>query len=421
MFKKKNILVSLSVATLLSVGAVGVSEVNNTANNTNIVQAAVKKKKLTHNAYIYRSNGYRYGKKVLKKGKKVNILGQKKIYGKKYYRIGKNQYVKVANFTQNTKASIQSNAVNGQYYLTHNAYVYNAEGKRIKGADTLKKNHIFTVVGTKTINGESYLSLGNGQYVKAANAQSTSAQGTNNIATGTTAGATNNSSVVTSEKTTNSSTSTTNKSSVKSNKHNGSKSDTSSKSEAEKAKAKGYIYFNDDQVAQIQSYLWQRINSYRQSKGYPAYKTNPELTSFVNRVMQEGTPEYNIVGYGNGTIQNTDTLGQFLPKLKALGMDSIRSLNDLDAFGYGNVKQFFLNLNERDPKKVADEIFNAYTKEDDNLDLRTLEGHKDKYAYAALKVKYDGSGTYSQRGLKLNFTVVGSYAPEWIKAWEASK
>lgn len=45
MFKKKNILVSLSVATLLSVGAVGVSEVNNTANNTNIVQAAVKKKK----------------------------------------------------------------------------------------------------------------------------------------------------------------------------------------------------------------------------------------------------------------------------------------------------------------------------------------------------------------------------------------
>ncbi|MCT7728748.1 MAG: SLAP domain-containing protein, partial [Lactobacillus iners] len=77
MFKKKNILVSLSVATLLSVGAVGVSEVNNTANNTNIVQAAVKKKKLTHNAYIYRSNGYRYGKKVLKKGKKVNILGQK--------------------------------------------------------------------------------------------------------------------------------------------------------------------------------------------------------------------------------------------------------------------------------------------------------------------------------------------------------
>lgn len=418
MFMKKNVLVSLSVATLLSVGAVGVNEVNGVANNTNVVQAAVKNGKLTHNAYIYKSNGNRYGKKVLKKGKTVKILGTKKIYGKKYYRIGKNQYVKVANFAKKVS---KANAVGGQYYLTHNAYVYNAEGKRIKGADTLKKNHIFTVVGTKTINGESYLSLGNGQYVKAANAQSTSAQGTNNIAAGTTAGTTNNSSVVTSGKTTNSSTSTTNKSSVKSNKHNGSKSDTSSKSEAEKAKAKGYIYFNDDQVAQIQNYLWQRINSYRQSKGYPAYKTNPELTSFVNRVMQEGTPEYNIVGYGNGTIQNTDTLGQFLPKLKALGMDSARSMTDLDAFAYGNLKQWFLDLKAKDPKKVADEIFNVYTKQEDGMDLRTLEGHKDKYAYAALKVKYNGEGDYIDHCLELNFTVVGSYSPEWIKAWEAAK
>lgn len=169
MFMKKNVLVSLSVATLLSVGAVGVNEVNGVANNTNVVQAAVKNGKLTHNAYIYKSNGNRYGKKVLKKGKTVKILGTKKIYGKKYYRIGKNQYVKVANFAKKVS---KANAVGGQYYLTHNAYVYNAEGKRIKGADTLKKSHIFTVVGTKTINGENYLFLGNGQYVKAANAQS---------------------------------------------------------------------------------------------------------------------------------------------------------------------------------------------------------------------------------------------------------
>ncbi|WP_268886903.1 hypothetical protein [Lactobacillus crispatus] len=39
---KKNVLVSLSVATLLSVGAVGVNEINGVANNTNVVQAAVK-------------------------------------------------------------------------------------------------------------------------------------------------------------------------------------------------------------------------------------------------------------------------------------------------------------------------------------------------------------------------------------------
>ncbi|MBI1705566.1 Surface layer protein [Lactobacillus crispatus] len=402
MFMKKNVLVSLSVATLLSVGAVGVNEVNGVANNTNVVQAAVKNGKLTHNAYIYKSNGNRYGKKVLKKGKTVKILGTKKIYGKKYYRIGKNQYVKVANFAKKVS---KANAVGGQYYLTHNAYVYNAEGKRIKGADTLKKSHIFTVVGTKTINGENYLFLGNGQYVKAANAQSTSAEGANNQvnnnATDTAVGNTTDNSATAEKKT------------------NNSKNSTSKKQEW--IKEKGYIYFTDDQVSQIQNYLWQKINAYRQSKGYPAYKTNPELNNFVNRIMQKGTPEYNALGDGIGTFQNTDTLAKFLPKLKALGMDSARSLNDLDAFRYNNVKQHFINLKERDPKKVADEIFNAYTREEDNIDLRTLEGHKDKYAYAALKVRFNNEGDYIDHGLELNFTVVGSYSPEWIKAWEAAK
>ncbi|MYN52986.1 hypothetical protein GTK63_01355 [Lactobacillus crispatus] len=406
MFMKKNVLVSLSVATLLSVGAVSVNEVNSVANNTRVVQAAVKKSKLTHNAYVYKSNGSRSGKKVLKKGKTVNVLGQKKIHGKRYYRIGKNQYVKVANFAKKVN---KANAVGGQYYLTHNAYVYNAEGKRIKGTDTLKKNHVFTVVGAKTINGKDYLSLGNGQYVKAANAQTTSSQGTSTQA---------NNSVVNNSTTETKTNNTTNNSTSKNsseNKHN------SSSSQSNKPKDNGYIYFTDDQVNQIQNYLWQRINAYRQSKGYPAYKTNPELTSFVNRVLQKGTPEYNVVGYGNGTIQNTDTLGQFLPKLKALGMDSARSMTDLDTFAYGNVKQWFLDLKAKDPKKVADEIFNVYTKQEDGMDLRTLEGHKDKYAYAALKVKYNGEGGDSDHHLEFNFTVVGSYSPEWIKAWEAAK
>lgn len=406
MFMKKNVLVSLSVATLLSVGAVSVNEVNSVANNTRVVQAAVKKSKLTHNAYVYKGNGSRSGKKVLKKGKTVNVLGQKKIHGKRYYRIGKNQYVKVANFAKKVN---KANAVGGQYYLTHNAYVYNAEGKRIKGTDTLKKNHVFTVVGAKTINGKDYLSLGNGQYVKAANAQTTSSQGTSTQA---------NNSVVNNSTTETKTNNTTNNSTSKNsseNKHN------SSSSQSNKPKDNGYIYFTDDQVNQIQNYLWQRINAYRQSKGYPAYKTNPELTSFVNRVLQKGTPEYNVVGYGNGTIQNTDTLGQFLPKLKALGMDSARSMTDLDTFAYGNVKQWFLDLKAKDPKKVADEIFNVYTKQEDGMDLRTLEGHKDKYAYAALKVKYNGEGGDSDHHLEFNFTVVGSYSPEWIKAWEAAK
>ena len=415
MFKNKKVLVNLSVATLLSVGAVTVSQTNTTPT---VVEASVSQKKLTHNAYVYKSTGKRYGKKVLKKGKTVKVYGAKTIKGKKYYRIGKNQYVKVSNFKVRKMANVvANNSVKGQYHLTHNAYVYNSKGQRVNSEGTLKKNHIFNVVGTKNINGQSYLALGNDRFVKTSNAESVVQNNTN-----TNVSVPNNSNSANTN--TNAGTNVTVPNGT--NKENQSKPTTPSgntntndnKENTKPSKNADYIKFSESEVNQIQSYLWQRINEYRQSKGYPAYKTNAELTNFVNRSLEEGTPEYKTVGYGNGTIQNTDTLGQFLPKLKALGMDSARSMTDLDAFGYGSAKQFFLNLKEKDPKKVADEIFNAYTKEDDSMNLRTLQGYKDKYAYAGLKVKYNGEGTYSQRGLILNFTVVGSYAPEWVSAWE---
>lgn len=57
------------------------------------------KRKLSHNAYIYNKCGKRSGKRVLKKNKRVNTYGSaKKINGKKYYAIGKNKFIKKANF-----------------------------------------------------------------------------------------------------------------------------------------------------------------------------------------------------------------------------------------------------------------------------------------------------------------------------------
>ena len=54
---------------------------------------------LKHNSYVYKSTGKRNGKKVLKKGSSVTTYGKSfMIAGHQMYRIGKNQYVKKANF-----------------------------------------------------------------------------------------------------------------------------------------------------------------------------------------------------------------------------------------------------------------------------------------------------------------------------------
>lgn len=59
--------------------------------------------------------------------------------------------------------------------LTHNAYVYNYQSKRIKGARTLKKGRSVKAYRTKTIHGKKYLYIGNHRYINLANTKKTSA------------------------------------------------------------------------------------------------------------------------------------------------------------------------------------------------------------------------------------------------------
>lgn len=57
------------------------------------------KRKLKHNAYTYDENGTRINVKTLKKGKKIRTYGaSRRIHGKRYYKIGVDQFVKTANF-----------------------------------------------------------------------------------------------------------------------------------------------------------------------------------------------------------------------------------------------------------------------------------------------------------------------------------
>ena len=79
---KKIIATGLASVALLSTAATTVS---------------AAKLQLIRKTYVYNAKGKRT-KTVYRKGRKIKILGTKKIKGKKYYRIGKNKYVLVKNF-----------------------------------------------------------------------------------------------------------------------------------------------------------------------------------------------------------------------------------------------------------------------------------------------------------------------------------
>ncbi|RMC47614.1 SLAP domain-containing protein [Lactobacillus sp. ESL0228] len=64
---------------------------------TAIVEAAAKKITLKHNAYLYNYIGHRIGRQKLYRHHSYRYYSVKYIHGKKYYRVGKNRYVKASN------------------------------------------------------------------------------------------------------------------------------------------------------------------------------------------------------------------------------------------------------------------------------------------------------------------------------------
>lgn len=140
---------------------------------------------LARNSYVYDQNGkrnknYKFDGKnwpVIGKGATLKVNGTKTIDGKLYYSIGGNNYIKAVNVAsfngkkvKNT-SSTNSTSNTKKIRLTHNAYVYNKNGKRIKSAGTLAKNSTIKYYSTKKIKGKNYFYLGKGQYVKTANAK----------------------------------------------------------------------------------------------------------------------------------------------------------------------------------------------------------------------------------------------------------
>lgn len=64
---------------------------------TAVTSVSAAKLQLIRKTYVYNAKGKKT-KTVYRKGRKIKVLGTKKIKGKKYYRIGKNKYILVKDF-----------------------------------------------------------------------------------------------------------------------------------------------------------------------------------------------------------------------------------------------------------------------------------------------------------------------------------
>ena len=79
---------------LIATGLAAVSILGTTATTVSAAKMQLAKK-----AYVYNVKGKRT-KKHFAKNKSINVIGKKKIKGRKFYKIGKNKYILVKNFNK---------------------------------------------------------------------------------------------------------------------------------------------------------------------------------------------------------------------------------------------------------------------------------------------------------------------------------
>ena len=127
---------------------------------TDDISTTPKKIRLTHNAFVYNKHGKLIRKglhiKWIKRDKLVKVLKNAKIVkinGKRYYQIGRNKFVKVANF------EITTHAVHFKARLKGNKKVraYNRAGKFNK--HYARPNHTYTFNEKAKINGKTYYKI----------------------------------------------------------------------------------------------------------------------------------------------------------------------------------------------------------------------------------------------------------------------
>ncbi|WP_279080454.1 SLAP domain-containing protein [Lactobacillus apis] len=109
-----------------------------------------------HNTYVYDQNGALKNGEYFA-GQSIATYGTKTIDGKKYYALGDNSFVKANNISGIKRR------------LTHNAYLYNAKGKRANRKVLKKHKSVVTYGGSVKIHGKRFYIVGKNRYVKKAN------------------------------------------------------------------------------------------------------------------------------------------------------------------------------------------------------------------------------------------------------------
>lgn len=151
------------------------------------VQAATKKKKITlqHNAYLYNYRGRRVGRRKLYRHHTYTYYSIKRIHGKKYYRVGKNSYIKASNVLTkkhtnkaktpsnlipetNSKLSLNTSGLGTPKFQVSidktNADIFSASHATANGSwiGTLKLDGTYNVYAEEN----DMYEIGNGQWIK---------------------------------------------------------------------------------------------------------------------------------------------------------------------------------------------------------------------------------------------------------------
>ena len=165
-------LIMVSAAALMSV-----SPLLNTTQNVNAATASTKKTttKKTSSKKTTTKKSASTKKTTTKKTSSKKTTTKKSASTKKTTSTKKSISKKTTKKAASSKTTTSKKTTSNTIKLTHNAYVYDKNGKRLKtymGSakyTTIAKGVTVNSNGTKTINGVLYYSLGGGAYIKAAN------------------------------------------------------------------------------------------------------------------------------------------------------------------------------------------------------------------------------------------------------------
>ena len=93
----------------------------------------------------------------------LNNADKFKVNGVTYYKLADHQYIKVANTVVQPAKKLK---------LTHNAFVYDQNGKRVKKSKLLKEGTVLSALNGAEkfkLKNKTYYQVGKNQYVKVAN------------------------------------------------------------------------------------------------------------------------------------------------------------------------------------------------------------------------------------------------------------